>query len=84
MSSILYKGKVFIGISLLLPPFSNQVVEWCTLLKIAITWFTVKFTICQLLRFTCFTFLDLLITMSMIDYCLFRLHLNLEIKLKCL
>ena len=29
------QGEVFISISLLLPPFSNQVVEWCTLLKFA-------------------------------------------------
>ena len=28
------------------------VVEWRTLLKIAVTWFIVKFTICQSLRFT--------------------------------
>ena len=58
MSSILYKGEVFISISLLLPPFSNQVVEWCTLSyknKQTITWFIVKFAICQSLRFTCFT-----------------------------
>ena len=81
MSSILYKGEVFISISLLLPPFSNQVVKWCTLLKITVTWFVVKFTICQSLRFTFLTTLDLLLIVSMIDYCLLCPHFDLEIKL---
>ena len=81
MSSILCKGEVFKSISLLLPTFSNQVVEWCTLLEISVTWFIVKFTICQSLRFSCFASFDLLLIMSMIDYCLFCSHIDLEIKL---
>ena len=36
MSSILCKGEEPISISLLLPPFSNEVVK---LLKITVTWF---------------------------------------------
>ena len=72
MSLILYKEEVFISISLLLPPFFNQVV---------VTWFIVKYTNCLSLRFTCFTSLDLLLIMSMIDYCIFCSHLHLEIKL---
>ena len=81
MSLILYKEEVFISISFLLPPFFNQVVEWHTLQKIAVTWFIVKYTNCLSLRFTCFTSLDLLLIMSMIDYCIFCSHLHLKIKL---
>ena len=72
--------EVFMSISLLLPPFSNQVVEWCTLLRITNILFIVRFTICQSLRFTFLTSLDLLLIMSMIDYCLFCSHLDLEVK----
>ena len=90
MSSKLHKGKVFIRISLILPHFSNQVVEWCTLLKITATWFIAKFTSSpsssrkvQLQKsedkrtaLVCFTSLDLLLIMLKIDYCLFILHLD--------
>ena len=80
MSSILHKGEVFVVISFILLPFSNLVVEWCTLLKIAATWFIVKFTISQSLRFTCFTSIDLLLIMLMMYYCLFCSYLDQEIK----
>ena len=56
--------EVSISFSHLLPPFTNQVVK---ILKITVTWFIAKFTICQSLRFICFTSLDVLLTMSMID-----------------
>ena len=78
----LYKGEVPISISLLLPPFCSQDAEWRTLLKwnkIAATWFIGTYTICQSLRFTCLTSLDLLLIMLMIDYCLS--HLDQKIKL---
>ena len=60
--------------------FFNQVVEWCTLLKIVknyVTWFIARYTIFQSLRFTGFTSLDLLLIMSMTDnyllFCFFLL-----------
>ena len=75
MSSILDKGEVITSTSLLLPPFSNQIVKNDRYL----VYF--KSDICQSLRFTCFTSFDLLLITSMNDYCLFCSHIDLEIKL---